>query len=182
MRLDDARIVEVGCGTGYWIRELIGWGARPEHTIGLDLQLDRLKTARRSSAPRVGWLCGSASEIGLASDSVDVVLQATVFTSILDESVRTSAAREMIRIVRPGGLILWYDFLVNNPWNPDVRGVDGAEIRRLFHDCVVKLKRITLAPPLARRLVRVSWVACSLMERLPALCTHYVGVIQKPEA
>ena len=28
--LDTSKILEIGCGTGYWLREFIKWGARPE--------------------------------------------------------------------------------------------------------------------------------------------------------
>ena len=38
----------------------------------------------------------------------------------------------------------------------------------------------TLAPPIARRrLAPVSWLACSLLEALPFLRTHYVGVLRR---
>ena len=54
------------------------------------------------------------------TDSFDFVFQSTVFTSILDSEVRKEVAGEMLRVLKPGGVILWYDFHVNNPRNPDV--------------------------------------------------------------
>ena len=56
----------------------------------------------------------------------------------------------MMRVVRPGGLILWYDYHVNNPFNPDVRAVTARELSALFQDCDIERRRVTLAPPLAR--------------------------------
>ena len=50
----------------------------------------------------------------------------------------------------PGGGVLWYDFTVDNPRNPDVRGVPVARIRELFPEARVQHQRVTLAPPLAR--------------------------------
>ncbi len=39
--------------------------------------------------------------------------------------------------------------------------------------------RITLAPPIARRLARWAWPLCRLREKVPLLCTHYLGAIRK---
>jgi hypothetical protein len=85
----------------------------------------------------------------------------------------------MLRVVKPRGVILWYDYHVNNPWNPDVRGVKKQEIRHLFPGCRVDLQRLTLAPPLARRLAPYSFLLCCLLEKIPLLCTHYLGVIRR---
>jgi hypothetical protein len=85
----------------------------------------------------------------------------------------------MLRVVKPTGLILWYDFFFDNPKNVNVRGIAGREIQRLFPGCSVKLQRVTLAPPLTRRLAARSWLACSLLEAIPLLRTHLLGVIRK---
>ena len=44
--LDRKKIVEVGCGTGSWLRDFIRWGARPENLAGVDLLPDSLAEAR----------------------------------------------------------------------------------------------------------------------------------------
>ena len=93
--------------------------------------------------------------------------------------MKQQIASEMFRVVKGNGLILWYDFHVNNPWNPEVRGVKAREIRQLFPDCQVALRRITLAPPLLRLLAPYSWLACYALERLRVFNTHYLGVIMK---
>jgi len=50
--LDTYKILEIGCGTGYWLRAFITWGARPEHMIGIDLFVDRVAEARFSVLKR----------------------------------------------------------------------------------------------------------------------------------
>ena len=85
----------------------------------------------------------------------------------------------MLRVVKPHGLILWYDFHMNNPKNPDVRGVKEPEIRQLFANCHIQLRLITLAPPLLRNLAPYSWLACAFLERIKIFNTHYLGTIQK---
>jgi hypothetical protein len=93
--------------------------------------------------------------------------------------LKRRAAAEMIRVVTQDGIILWYDYRVNNPWNRDVRGVKRSEIKKLFPDCRMELQRMTLLPPLARWLAPYSILGCFALEKLPLLRTHYLGVIRK---
>ena len=177
--LESKRILEVGCGTGQWLRDFIKWGARPENTTGIDLLQDRVATARRLCPPAVRIQCASAAQLPFSNERFDIVLQSTVFTSILDRDLRQQIAAEMMRVVKPEGLILWYDYHVNNPWNKDVRGVKRQEIYQLFPNCGIDLERITLLPPLARVMTQYSYLTCYLLEKIPPLCTHYLGAIRK---
>ena len=85
----------------------------------------------------------------------------------------------MLRVLRPGGYVMWYDFFVKNPANPDVRGVGRAEIEYLFNGCAVELQRITVAAPLGRAIATVP-LAYSALAQCRIFCTHYLGCIQKP--
>src|SRR3989440_8774150 len=51
----------------------------------------------------------SGGALALRSDSFDVVMQVTVFTSILDPDLKRRVALEMLRVVKQDGLILWYE-------------------------------------------------------------------------
>ena len=94
--------------------------------------------------------CGNDAALRFPDGCFDLVLQFTVFTSVLDSKLKRKMGAEMVRVLKPDGLIVWYDFHTNNPWNPDVRGVKKQEIIRLFPSCTVKLQRLRLAPPMAR--------------------------------
>ena len=177
--LKSKTLLEIGCGSGHSLREFIKWGALPENIVGIDLLADRVAEARRSCPSEIKIECRSAAKLEIFDESFDLVLQSTVFTSILDSSLKQQVASEMMRVVKRSGLILWYDYHVNNPRNSDVRGVKRSEIAELFPGCRIELKRITLLPPLTRLLAPYSYWACYLLERLPPLCTHYLGVIQK---
>ncbi|HET9602982.1 MAG TPA: class I SAM-dependent methyltransferase [Gemmatimonadales bacterium] len=178
--LGKRRILEVGCGSGHFLRELIKWGAEPANLVGLDLLEARLVQARPRTPAGVALLQGNAAAMDFADGAFDVVLQMTMFTSILSAAVRRQVAAEMLRVVAPGGWIVWYDLRVNNPRNPDVRAVRAAEIRALFPGATIHLETATLAPPLARTLApRASWL-CSLLAQVRLLRTHYLGFIQAP--
>lgn len=178
-RLDDQRLLEVGCGTGFWLREFIKWGARPSNIAGIDLLPERIAEAKTLCPAEVRLVCGGATEIGFPDASFDLVLQSTVFTSILDPAMKQRIAAEMLRVLKQDGLILWYDYHVNNPWNPDVRGVTKREIHDLFPGCRIQLRRITLVPQLARLAARGSRLVCWLLGSVPLLRTHYLGTIRK---
>ena len=179
--LGDRKILEIGCDTGYWLGEFIKWGARPENLTGIDLLHQPLVTARSIQASRVGLAQANAAYLPMASATFDLVLQSLVFTSILDPAMKQAVAGEMLRILKPRGFILWYDYHVNNPWNPDVQGVKKREIRGLFPGCRVELQRVILAPPLTRALAPYSWLVCFLLEKLKVFNTFYLGIFQKPD-
>ena len=98
---DSQHILEIGCGTGHWLREFIKWGAPPENITGIDLLADRIAMARRLCPGGVRLECGSAAQLPFSESTYDLVLQATVFTSILDHNMRKAVAARMVRVVRP---------------------------------------------------------------------------------
>jgi len=175
--LQNKKILEIGCGTGQWLREFIKWGACPENMAGIDVLPDRISQARRLCPQGVQVHCGNAAKLPFNNVSFDLVFQFTVFSSILDPAVKQTLACEMLRVLKQDGVILWYDFFVNNPSNSDVRGIRKREITSLFPGCSVDLYRVSLAPPVSRFLAPYSWLGCYMLERLRVLNTHYLGVI-----
>ena len=169
------RILEVGCGCGGWLLELMQWGADPAALCGIDLSGERIDRARER-IPTADLRTGNASDLPWPDESFDLVSQFTVFTSILDAGLKRAVAAEMLRVLRPGGAILWFDFRFNNPRNPNVRGVSAGEIRSLFAGCRIQLTPALLAPPLARLVAGWSW---TLAELLHSQRSHYAGLIQK---
>jgi SAM-dependent methyltransferase len=186
MPLESRRVLDIGCGDGHHLLEFIMWGALPQNLAGIDVIPGRVARARvRLGAVEPGGAApdlrlGDASHLPWPTASFDVVHQGTVFTSILDARVRTAVAREIVRVLKPDGVFIWYDFRYNNPSNPHVRRVGAGEIRSLFPTCVINLERLTLAPPLARRLVPVSWVGSLVLEKLGVLNTHYLASVRSP--
>jgi SAM-dependent methyltransferase len=173
------RAVEVGCGAGGNLLELLRAGFAPEHLTGIELLDERFAAARRVLPPAVTLLQGDASVAPVAPGSVDIVLQSTVFTSLLDRAFQQQLADAMWSWLRPGGGVLWYDFTVNNPRNPDVRGVPLSRVRELFPHGRITARRLTLAPPLARAACRVHPALYGALNLLPLLRTHVLAWIQK---
>lgn len=174
--LESRSVADIGCGSGTWLLEFAQWEGSDLH--GIDLDKSRIERAK-ARFPSTELLVGDARYLPWQDSSFDLVSQFVLFTSILSNTVKKQIAREMWRVLKPGGVILWFDFRVNNPRNKNVRGISSSEIHSLFPDGGIRLRRVTLAPPLARRIVPISWIAASLLEKIPVLRTHYLGIIRK---
>ena len=174
--LSQKKILEVGCGDGAWLRFLIQAGASPANVVGVDLLPHRIQDARRKCPEAVALICDDGSQLSYANESFDVILAMTLFSSILDHQLQQLLAREILRVLRKNGSILWYDFHVNNPRNSDVRSVTRHDINELFPRCRCELQLITLAPPLGRAVARAP-IAYWLLSSVRILSTHYLGWI-----
>ncbi|MFO1449156.1 MAG: class I SAM-dependent methyltransferase [Opitutaceae bacterium] len=173
------KLLEIGCGSGGNLLEFLRLGFRPENLTGIELLEDRVEAAQRV-LPGGVVRQGDALAVGLPVESFDVVFQSVVFSSLLDDKFQQDLARRMWSLVKPGGGVLWYDFIYNNPKNPDVRGVSIARIRELFPQGDMVLKRVTLAPPVARRVCKVYSGLYPLFNALPFLRSHVLVWIRKP--
>ena len=177
--LADKRLLEMGCGSGGNLLEMLRLGFAPEHLSGAELLPERLEAARRSLPPAVTLWVGDAAQLPLPEGQADVVLLSTVFSSLLDDAFQQQLAQAVWRAVKPGGGVLWYDFTVDNPRNPDVRGVRVARIAQLFPQGRVQAQRLTLAPPLGRTAARLHPALWTLLNALPVLRTHVLAWVQK---
>ena len=101
--LAGARVLDVGCGSGYFLHRLREYGAGECH--GIDLMENRI-AAGREALPGADLRVGSATELPYADGEFDLVTQFTCLSSILDDEVRLAAAREMRRVAaRLGPLV-----------------------------------------------------------------------------
>ena len=172
------KCLEVGFGTIGWLAELLLWRMRESDLHGIDLSESRTRKAQESLSA-ADLRVGDASELPWHDNTFHLVIASTLFTSVLDSGVRRMVADEITRVLVPGGALLWYDFAFNNPKNPNVRKVDREELKDLFPRLSGSIKTVTLAPPIARVVARRSWALANLLETIPLLRTHLLGVLVK---
>ena len=174
------RCLEVGHATLGWLGELLGWGLRETDLHGIELDAERARVAQQAF-PSADLRVGDATALPWEGASFQLVIVSTVFSSILNPLVRNYLAREVERVIAPGGALLFYDFAVTNPANDQVRGISRGEILRLFPGLRGEVRTVTLAPPLARAIAPWSWTLATCLEAAPFLRTHLLGVLKKRE-
>lgn len=171
--VSNKTVLEIGAGHGGNIPMLLGAGFKIENIFVNELLPERIENIRREY-PAVKLFEGDALSITFPI-KFDCVYQSTVFTSILNEDDRSALADKMWELVKPQGIILWYDFIYNNPKNSDVRKVSINEVNGLFKNAVKsQIERVTLAPPIGRKVGRFYQLF-----NFPFLRSHILGVFQK---
>lgn len=178
--LDDKLILDVGTGGGFFLRSLLKYGIHSSRLFGIDFWEARVQEGH-AIAPCIPLICGRAEMLPFADDSFDVVVQRTMFSSILDDEKRLRAAREMLRVVRPRGIIVSHDFRVKRPGDQNVCSITAAELRRLFGDAELALFTAGMPPQLVRLLAPRSFLACQFLSTIwpsPFRC-FYWAVVRK---
>lgn len=169
--LGHIKLVEIGCGAGGNLLEFLQMGFRPENLRGLELLEDR--AAQANAVLPAGMVkAGDANSADIQVKSQDIVYQSVVFSSLLDDAFQEELAARMWSWVKPGGGVLWYDFVYNNPANPDVRGIGRTRVQELFPNAKMSVQRITLAPPISRIVTRLHPSLYSVFNIVPLLRTH----------
>jgi SAM-dependent methyltransferase len=177
--IGEKRILEVGCGAGGNLLLFLKLGFRPENIVGNELLEERVQAARTLLPSSIRIWEGDASALSLEDGAFDVVYQSTVFSSILDHGFRKNLADRMWALAKPGGGVLWYDFIYNNPRNKDVEGISVSEIRDLFPTGNHKVWRLTLAPPISRFVAKIHPGCYTFFNMFPFLRTHVLCWIRK---
>ncbi len=174
--LSGKRLLDIGCGTGGWLLQFAQCDAEPALMAGIDLSKERIDRARKR-LPQADLRVGCANRLPWPDQSFDLVTQFEAFTSILSTDLKHEVAREMMRVLKPDGAILWFDFRVSKPGNRQVKAIRKSEVLELFKGCQVRSKSALLAPPLARMVVGRCWIAGEILHLVPFLRTHCAAVI-----
>lgn len=106
--LSGWRILDVGCGDGRWLRRMVDYDAHPEDVIGIDINDSRLQIGR-SKNPSVRLLEADGYLFPFDDEQFDLVTQFVCFSNIPTISLRRHTANEIMRVLKRGGYIFWWD-------------------------------------------------------------------------
>jgi ubiquinone/menaquinone biosynthesis C-methylase UbiE len=105
------RILDVGCGTGIFTRDLLNAGAR---VTGLELSLPMLRrAAKKTSGLPFHMVQGDMRGLPFADRSFDKTVSVTAIEFVEDAR---AAVAELFRVTRPGGCILVACLNSLSPW------------------------------------------------------------------
>lgn len=193
--LSNMDMLEVGCGTGHILNRFIEFGVR--RVYGLDLMGERLKTGARCYN-NAQWIQGNAATLPFATQSFDLVTQFMCISSVIEPTIRQMVAKEMWRVLRPGGWLLHYDMrplpcslqlagkiargaglirpkkVMSTPIIP----VSKNELYEWFPSIEFHIRSVSLRFEFAE-LARYSHCVAHLLSRLPFLRSHYLALIRK---
>lgn len=102
-------LIDIACGTGRFLKEVL----RNHPTVsatGLDLSAPYLRKADLSTVqyPHTRFLEANAEDIPVTDDSYDIATCIYLFHE-LPKKVRRTVAREIARVVKPGGVLVFID-------------------------------------------------------------------------
>jgi SAM-dependent methyltransferase len=97
--LENARILDVGCGIGTYVRRFRDFS---EHVYGIDIDGQRI---RRGSVALPNLALAASEHMPFPANSFDVILLHEVIEHVSDDA---ATLREACRAARPGGKIVIY--------------------------------------------------------------------------
>lgn len=111
-----ARIIDVGAGASMLADDLLDAGYR--HLTVLDIAASALAVARNRLATRgedIDWRVGDVTTVDLPEAGYDVWHDRAVFHFLTDEEDRKRYVGQVLRAVRPGGVVIVATFGPNGP-------------------------------------------------------------------
>jgi len=124
------RALDAGCGTGIYTAWLVERGAE---VTGLDIDPVFLAAARKKT-PSARLVEGDATRLPFADGEFDLVLAVTLFC-FLSDAQRAAAARELLRVTRPGGRVVVGELNRFSLWAAQrrVKGWRGSKTWKAAH-------------------------------------------------
>jgi ubiquinone/menaquinone biosynthesis C-methylase UbiE len=110
LTLDPAQadVLDVGAGSGVSLAFLAAYGFTAHRLHGLDIVPERVEKGREQF-PGFDFRLGDGHSLPYEDASFDIVQQITMLSSVHDDGLRRAIGREIVRVLRPGGLFLSFD-------------------------------------------------------------------------
>lgn len=117
------RILDLGCGNGYWLRILADLRGRSSGCFGTEIDLARLEQSLAVN-PGIAVLSADHRTLPFKEGQFDLVTDFVSFHFLLQDNDLSAACSEVYRILKPGGWFLSFEVV-----DPDHR----SDVSRFFH-------------------------------------------------
>jgi ubiquinone/menaquinone biosynthesis C-methylase UbiE len=190
---DGGEILDIGCGTGAFAGALSKAGYQ---MFGIDASLGMLTEARRHGRALVAL--GRGEALPFRDGAFDLAITIATLHHITDPNLIARTLGGMVRVVRPGGVVVAWDHNPKNPYWPYLmkrlpqdtgaeRLVPLEEIVGAFARAgavAIRSAQTGLVPEFApRALMNFFRIAEAVIERIPGvsfLCAHNVVIATVP--
>lgn len=106
-------LLDVGCGTGVLAASLSRQGIQ---AFGVDDSLEMMKASRVEPKPLFAQ--GLSSQLPYRDGSFDAVVTVATLHHLMTREAVSATIREIVRVTRPGGVVVLWDHNPNNPYWP----------------------------------------------------------------
>ena len=106
--ISNISVLEIGTGHGHELGKYTQLNIPETQLFGIDLVIDRLKRAKRVY-PCIQFTQQDGLLLAFESNSFDVVFQYTCVVHLLTKEEQELICKEMWRVLKPGGVIVWWD-------------------------------------------------------------------------
>jgi ubiquinone/menaquinone biosynthesis C-methylase UbiE len=172
-------VLDVGCGTGWWLERLVTAGADPACLHGIELLGQRAAAAARR-VPGADVIEGDARSLPFEPGRFRAVTLFLVLSSLPSAAAVRLVLRESRRVLAPGGaVVVWEPRLPTR--NPATRLIRRRDLVGPLGQLVVD-EPVTLLPPLARRLRGATERLYPRLATVTVLRTHRLRVARPGRA
>lgn len=177
------KVLDVGCGEGGSLLNLMRLGFDPGNLEGIDILMDRINIAK-NKFPNVHFIEGDAANLPVPDCQYDLVMESTMFVQLTDDALCKSIASEMIRVTRKGGFLMLIDWRYSKPWDKSYKGLSKKRLKSLFEinssTELVTVKNGALIPLLGRFISKFCPAFYFLLQvTLPFLAGQVTYLLQK---
>ncbi len=164
------QILDVGCGTGWWLERLAADARVTAGLHGVDIRSERVAAAR-ARVPSAQVSAADARELPYPDDRFDVVSLFTVLSSLATREDVEKVLTDVKRVLAPGGVVLIWEPRILNPMNRRTRMISLPTLRRCLGDSL-EVRSTTVVPWLARRLRSRTEAVYPRLAAIPVFRTH----------
>jgi ubiquinone/menaquinone biosynthesis C-methylase UbiE len=172
--LTDGDVLDVGCGSAWLLQALVERGADPGRTGGVDLLEARIAEARKR-LPDSRFEVADARRLPFPDQSFEVVLMLTLLSSLSGPASISATLMEARRVLTRDGTLLVYEPRFPNPLNRNTVFISRRMLRSGLGGEPAEV-RLTVLPPLSRRLGRRTDRLYPRLARIGPLLTHRLSI------
>jgi SAM-dependent methyltransferase len=177
--IDPSKAValDVGCGSGNSMLTLLRLGFSSKRLHGLDILPERLWHGKEV-LPCVNFAMSDATAMCYDESTFDIVMESGMFATIDDDQLAGRIADEMLRVCKPGAVLLLGDWRFVRP-GLGYRALNRDRVRRLFKRRPVGRWNGALVPPIGRALsARAPWAYFTVQAMAPLLVGFQVTALR----